>query len=102
MSMISHQSTIFEKIISSSIVHAVKSGSIDCVNIIIKSKIMSTIQVDEKYSLLVDAVYYGHFDIVNFILKTISINKDNYKKALRVAIENKFLKIVELLIINGE
>lgn len=61
---------------------------------------MSTIQVDEKYSLLVDAVYYGHFDIVNFILKTISINKDNYKKALRVAIENKFLKIVELLIIN--
>lgn len=101
MSMISHQSTIFEKSISSSIVHVVKSGSIDCVKIIIKSKIMSTIQVDEKYSLLVDAVYYGHFDIVNFILKTISINKDNYKKALRVAIENKFRKIVELLIING-
>lgn len=101
MNLNSKQSSIFDTIIFKSFVNAYKSGSLNCLKLILKSKFMDSNHADEKKSFLINAVNYGHADIVNFILKTFPIKEDQLIRALEIAVTHKYTKIVKLLINNG-
>lgn len=84
---------------------AIEKGNLECVKLLVFAGKHNLIGYNRRHIPIIDASYYGHVDIVSFLLKQKNIRIDaidlENMNALRAAIRSNHLDVIKVLIENG-